>query len=932
VARAALGRPAAAVDRDAEWYARAMKSTLRAGSSVSHYRLQALIGAGGMGEVYKAEDTVLGRPIALKILPPDLVRDDERVRRFVQEAKSASSLNHPHIVTVHEIGAANVRPDAEPDAAAPAETAVHYIAMEFIDGVTLRQKIHDEKTELRTLLGYLAQAAEGLAKAHASGIVHRDLKPDNIMISRDGYAKVLDFGLAKLTEAGPRDGTGTDLTTTAASPTRDGAILGTVGYMAPEQILGKALDQRADIFSFGCILYEAATGQRAFRGDSDVEVMHKILREKPPAVDELKPNVPAEVRRLIRRCLAKDPEQRHQSMKDLAIELAELAADYDQLAPGSSSSSALSAAAPAVTRGPRPRIAIAIAVLLLAAAGLAAVLLLARRAPREAPSPFANMRMASLTANGKVRAAAIAPDGKVVVQAVGAAGRHSLVVRQIATGSDIEIVPPGPAVAGIVLSPDGNYVYYTRRERDVILYSVLYRVPVLGGEARKLIFDVDTPVTFSPDGARIAFGRGYPDSNSSAILVAAADGTGERKIAERKDPATYELNVLAWSPDGTTIAAVAASEEGGVHQQLVAIDVESGQEQALGATRWADVNGLAWLPDGRGLLVTASTEQAVESHQIWHVAYPGGGLRRITNDLNNYRGVSMAADARTLVTVQTSFSSNLWLAPATDAAHASSLARDRDELVEQINWGRSGTIVFMAKRGGSYDIWTLNPATREQKRLTTESHKYTTPLPAPDGSFFLCTSVRNGGVPHVFRLDRDGADLEQLTSGAGEIVNDVSPDGQWFLYSDRATERTLWKRAVAGGEPSAIVKEPRSLGLFSPDGKHILYDYLRAEDDRFVPAAAIIPAAGGEKLWSFDAPEGVGPVNWAPSADAVTYIVTRDGVSNIWRQPLGRAEPTQITRFESGRIFSFAWSPDGKEIAFSRGEEVSDAVLLSDMR
>ncbi len=910
-----------------------MKSTLRVGSSVSHYRLLSLVGAGGMGEVYKAEDTVLGRTIALKILPPDLVRDDERVRRFVQEAKSASSLSHPHIVTVHEIGAATVRPEGEPDAGQPAETSIHYIAMEFVDGVTLRQKIHDEKTELRTLLLYMAQAAEGLAKAHAAGIVHRDLKPDNIMISQDGYAKVLDFGLAKLTEAGPAAAPGSEVTTAAASPTRDGAILGTVGYMSPEQVQGRTVDQRSDIFSFGCILYEAATGQRPFRGDSDVEVMHRILREKPPPVDELNPNVPAEVRRLIRRCLAKDPEQRHQSMKDLAIELAELAADYDQLAPGSASSSSVAAVAPVRARGPRFWLGAALAGVAIASAVLAGAYLLGQRKGRPAaPSAFESMRITSLTASGKVRAAAIAPDGKVVVQVVEEAGRQSLVVRQVATGSDVEIVPPGTPFSGIAVTPDGNYVYYTRYERDVTLYSLLYQIPVLGGEARKLIFDVDTPVAFSPDGKRIAFARGYPEQNASAILVAAADGTGEQRIAERKDPETYSLSVLAWSPDGTTIAAVTTSEEGGVHQALVVVDVESGQERSLCAERWADVNGLAWLADGRGLLVTASTAQAADKHQIWHLSYPGGELRRVTNDLNNYRGVSVAADSRSLVTVQTSFSSSLWLAPAADAARATSLARERNEFVEQIRWARSGTITFMAKRGGAYDMWACDAEGREQRRLTTESQKYTTPIPAPDGSFILCTSVRDRGVPHVFRLDADGGNPTPITSGAGEVANDLSPDGRWFLYTDRAAERTLWKMPLAGGEPVAVVKEPRGLGLVSPDGKYIVYVYLRTDGKRFVPAAAVVPAAGGAILSTSDVPEGVGEARWAPRSDAVTFVVTRDGVSNIWRNPLGEAPPEQITRFESGRVFSFDWSPDGKRIAFSRGEEVSDAVLLSDVR
>jgi serine/threonine protein kinase len=270
-----------------------------------------------MGEVYLARDASLDRPVALKILPPELVRNDERVRRFVQEAKSASSLSHPHIVTIHEIGQADV--DGQP---------VHYIAMEFVQGRTLRDLIHADRTDLRTLVRYLAQAADGLAKAHAAGLVHRDLKPDNIMVTADGFAKVLDFGLAKLVEHAPADGA---TATALGSPTGAGTILGTVGYMSPEQVQGKAVDHRSDIFSFGCVLYEAATGRRPFQGDSDSEMLASILRDAPAPIEDVNPAVPGELRRLIRRALAKSADRRLQSMKDVALELADIDETWESL-------------------------------------------------------------------------------------------------------------------------------------------------------------------------------------------------------------------------------------------------------------------------------------------------------------------------------------------------------------------------------------------------------------------------------------------------------------------------------------------------------------------------------------------------------------------------------------------------------------------------
>src|SRR5262245_4698243 len=326
----------------------AARRTLEPEDQIARYRVVGPLATGGMGEVYLARDETLDRPVALKVLPPRLMRSEERVRRFITEAKSASSLNHPNIVTIYEIGQDRVRAShpgsgADPGSG-PASDPVHCISMELVQGETLGRKIHEERTDLRTLLGWLAQAAEGIAKAHAAGIVHRDLKPGNIMISSDGYAKVLDFGLAKLTERQsdvPRDATSAP---TEAPATGEGTVLGTSGYMSPEQVQGKPVDARSDIFSMGCVIYEAATRRRPFAAETDIEVMHRILRDRPTPVEEIAPQVPADVRRIIRRCLAKSPDQRFQSMKDLAIELREVYDEYESLSTSGGSSIAAGSA------------------------------------------------------------------------------------------------------------------------------------------------------------------------------------------------------------------------------------------------------------------------------------------------------------------------------------------------------------------------------------------------------------------------------------------------------------------------------------------------------------------------------------------------------------------------------------------------------------
>jgi serine/threonine-protein kinase len=291
-----------------------MKASLRSDATISHYRIISKIGAGGMGEVYLARDTRLNRQIALKVLPGELTARKERLQRFQQEAQAAAALNHPNIAHIYEIGESD---------------GVNFIAMEYVEGATLREKIHREQTELRKLLRYLQQVAEGLAKAHAAGIVHRDLKPDNVMITRDGYAKILDFGLAKLTEQTKPQGIEAPLEEAPTAVLRQplstpGSVMGTVGYMSPEQAQGRAVDHRSDIFSFGCILYEAATGQRAFESESTIDTLHKIVHGPVPPVKEANPAAPADLTRIVRRCLAKDPDERYQSIKEAAIELREL--------------------------------------------------------------------------------------------------------------------------------------------------------------------------------------------------------------------------------------------------------------------------------------------------------------------------------------------------------------------------------------------------------------------------------------------------------------------------------------------------------------------------------------------------------------------------------------------------------------------------------
>src|SRR5947209_13172140 len=322
--------------------------TLASGTTLGRYEIRSKLGEGGMGVVYLAQDTRLERPVALKILPPELASQHDRMRRFTREAKAAAALNHPNIAHIYEIGEAD---------------GVHFIAMEFVDGDTLREKIRREHADLKKLLRYLHDVAEGLAKAHAAGIVHRDLKPDNIMVTRDGHAKILDFGLAKLTEPQQTQTSGGEGASEVATAilqehSTPGAILGTVGYMSPEQAQGKTkeIDHRSDLFSFGCILFEAATGRRAFEGKDALDTLHKIVHAPIPQIKEFNAGAPDELQRIVRRCLMKDPEERYQSIKDVAIELKEMRrelkdAGLDTTVPPSDGSETTTPSGAEATRG-----------------------------------------------------------------------------------------------------------------------------------------------------------------------------------------------------------------------------------------------------------------------------------------------------------------------------------------------------------------------------------------------------------------------------------------------------------------------------------------------------------------------------------------------------------------------------------------------------
>jgi serine/threonine protein kinase len=585
-----------------------MATPLSPGTRLGPYEIRSKIGAGGMGEVYLAQDTRLDRKVALKILPADLAAKRDRMDRFVREAKSAAALNHPNIAHVYEIGESD---------------GVHFIAMEFVDGVTLRYLIHQRPAELKKLLRYMQKVAEGLAKAHSNGIVHRDLKPDNIMVTHDGFAKILDFGLAKLIEPQLVDpakaGHEEQITAIMPQHSTPGVVMGTVGYMSPEQAMGNVrdIDHRSDIFSFGCILFEVATKQKPFMGESVVKSLHNIIYEPAPALRSLNPAAPPDLQRIVRRCLAKDPEDRYQTIKDVAIELRELRQDLEGLGRVNSAAPSAASDAPAgvitqpITQTDSPSLdqtavfrsgastdslrssqtALSGASIAASssrkqtaiyAAGAAAIVLIGllmgalfllrwNRTP-----PFTRLKVVRITASGKASNAAISPDGRYIVHVVNDAGQQSLHLRQVATNTNQEIIPPAEVnYSGVAFSPDGNYIYFVMRDQANPA-ATLFRKPILGGEAVKVTTNIVGRASLSPDGKRFAFIRLDLQKSQTLVMIANIDGSEEKQIASHQPTDPYVD--VAWAPDNETIAATTNTLKGSIHGTVVTIKTASGEE------------------------------------------------------------------------------------------------------------------------------------------------------------------------------------------------------------------------------------------------------------------------------------------------------------------------------------------------------------------
>jgi len=550
--------------------------------------------------------------------------------------------------------------------------------------------------------------------------------------------------------------------------------------------------------------------------------------------------------------------------------------------------------------------------------------------------PLEGMRIARLTFTGQVKDAAISPDGKYVAFVNLDSGGRSVWVYQTATGSTAQIVPNNigqwPWGARLTFSPDGNYIYYENLDsaEGTGLYG-LYRVPMVGGAPRKLITDVDSAVTFSPDGKRLAFMRNSNQRVEAALMIADSDGTNERAVAVRKRENGFTFEAPAWSPDGKLIAAAIGHGDSEGRQQIEVVAVDTGRETSVGTQTWWFLGRMGWLPDGRGLVFVARENTSSANAQIWQVDFPGGGVRRVTNDLANYFCLTGSADGVYWVALQEKVTSSLLASGKGAWAESKRITPGVDSVDGNsgFTWTMDGRILYTSLHAGGESMRTVTPDGRNVKDFPLGPGMNRRPSACPDGRYVLYTSQTDTGR-NVWRSDSAGNEVKPLTFGNDDGYAQCSSDSKWFIYgSGNKGHPTLFKMSIEGGQPIPISDKYRGVARLSPDGKWIVAAF---EDAPKHTEIAVVSVDGGELHWPFEVPENFdwnAHLAWTPDGRGVIYSIIQDGVSNLWVRPLSGGPPTPLTDFKEGLIFSFNWSPDGSQLVVARGSITDDAVLFT---
>ncbi len=725
--------------------------------------------------------------------------------------------------------------------------------------------------------------------------------------------------------------------------------MGTPRYMSPEQARGEKVDARTDIFSLGVTLYEMITGRTPFVGSTPDEMIAAILHDEPPPLGRYAPETPPELQRLVGKALCKNREERYQGIKDLLLDLKSIKQDLELEAREAGGRIVETGEARATSRAgyliseiKRHKRATLLA--LVAVAGIAFGLYrsigfspfgLAR--PAKPAPPLPAIKFDRLTNNGKAGAAAISPDGKYVAYTEREEGKQSLWIRQTTIASAVQIVPPAAIwYYWLSFSRDGDVLYYLADDAadGNSVRKTLYQISVFGSATpRKLIANIWSSVALSPDGKRLAFVRWQFNQSERTLMLANVDGSGAQKLATSNSLGVF-LRDLAWSPDGKIISCGVATPDD--RATVIAVNVADGTQRPITSRRLVDVRSMAWLADGSGLIMQASDPAEGPQPQIWRLSYPDGEARKLTNDLNNYQGISLAANSNILVTVKVDYTSNMWIAPYGKAGRAIQVTSGTNIEEGQLGlaWTPDGKIVYTSTESGNWDIWIVDADGSHKQQLTANAGRNFCPSVSPDGRYIVFGSDRTG-VEDIWRMDINGGNLKQLTRGHIASRPYCSPDGPWVVYRNSSSgTATVWKVSIDGGAPTRLTgaDKPAASPVISPDGKLLSYLVLNEQNK---PALNIIPFAGGEIIKTIDMPADVKMSSnhvWTADGRGVICRRTNGNGSNLWQQPLDSSPPTQLTDFKSNGIPWFDLSRDGKQLALSRSVLSGEVVLISNFR
>ncbi len=872
-----------------------------AANTISHYEVLDLLAEGGMGAVYRAVDVRLGRPVALKLLHAESAANGDSRKRFMQEARAASALNHPNIITIYDIGRERVKVAGEPEA------EVDFIAMEYVAGSPLTRIIERKKVDVVEALDYAIQIADALATAHAAGIVHRDLKPANIMVGDKGSIKVVDFGVAKLIEHTGFASVGDTLSTQSVRSgdlqTAQGTILGTAAYMSPEQAEGKPADARSDVFSFGAVLYEMITGRRAFRGDTKISTLAAILTRDPEPPSRAVPELPRDLEKLIARCLRKDPDRRWQSMADLKVALEEVLEEY----------TARDVTSPPIVASRRWRWAVAASAALV----LVAVLIVFNWRAREAPAqPPPRPSLTKLTSDvGWTDHPAISPDGRFLAYASDRSGEGHLDiwVQQIPGGSPHRLTFDAADDRDPSFSADGTRIAFesTRQEAGI------YVLPTLGGEERLVAARGFSP-RFSPDGKWLAYGRS--EHGTARIDVVPASGGPALRIAG--DFALARAPV--WSPDGRYLLfwgqrRRAAPPDNNVDWYLASLSGEPprsmGARARLLESGFETSHGLplpeAWVRDGSRVLFHGHVG---DSWNMWQIPISvdsgqvGGAPQQATFGTTDEAAASTTPDGR-MVFISRTMGADIWNLPI-DADRArvhGPLTRVTEDAADDYDPTLSAdgsTMVFRSRKAGRFDIVLKKLATgTETLLMQTEEDDY--PAVSPDGTR-IAYSVRTNGKSPIFVVAAGGGTPEQVCDDCGELEQ-WSPDGERLLYVTSHDPSGVGLLKLPAARNDEWLRHP-GYGIYnarlSRDGRWVVFN---ARNNRLAPArvfVAPVDEAGvaPERAWIDVGVIGDAPA-WSPGASLLYFWSDRDGSPCLWAQALDpstkrpSAAPVSIQHF-----------------------------------